>query len=57
MIIDPERLARLRSMGWREDAPAAVALAAATEGRLARLMRDFRWGRMDEVFPEIARAT
>lgn len=27
-----------------------------TEGRLARLMRDFRWGRMDEVFPEIARA-
>ncbi len=28
-----------------------------TEGRLARLMRDFRWGRMDEVFPEIARAT
>ncbi|WP_373457163.1 XrtA system polysaccharide deacetylase [Methyloversatilis sp. XJ19-13] len=28
-----------------------------TEVRLARLMRDFRWGRMDEVFPEIARAT
>jgi polysaccharide deacetylase family protein (PEP-CTERM system associated) len=27
-----------------------------TEGRLARLMRDFRWGRMDEVFPEISRA-
>ncbi|MDY0056553.1 MAG: DUF3473 domain-containing protein [Methyloversatilis sp.] len=27
-----------------------------TEGRLARLMRDFCWGRMDEVFPEIARA-
>lgn len=27
-----------------------------TEVRLARLMRDFRWGRMDEVFPEIARA-
>ncbi len=27
-----------------------------TEGRLVRLMRDFRWGRMDEVFPEIARA-
>jgi polysaccharide deacetylase family protein (PEP-CTERM system associated) len=28
-----------------------------TEGRLARLMRDFRWGRMDEVFPEISRAS
>jgi polysaccharide deacetylase family protein (PEP-CTERM system associated) len=28
-----------------------------TEARLGRLMSDFRWGRMDEVFPEIARAT
>lgn len=24
---------------------------AATEGRLARLLRDFSWGRMDQVFP------
>jgi ribosome biogenesis GTPase len=44
MIIDPERLARLRSMGWREDAPAAVALAAATEGRLARVTEQHRSG-------------
>ncbi|MBE5317508.1 MAG: ribosome small subunit-dependent GTPase A [Xanthomonadales bacterium] len=44
MHITPEHLARLRGMGWREDAPAASAYAEATEGRLARVIEQHRSG-------------
>lgn len=44
MQITPEHLARLRSMGWREDAPAAAAYAEAVEGRLARVIEQHRSG-------------
>lgn len=44
MHIPPEQLARLRSMGWRDDAPAATAYAEANEGRLARITEQHRSG-------------
>jgi len=44
MHIPPEQLARLRSMGWRDDAPAAAAYAEAVDGRLARVTEQHRSG-------------
>lgn len=44
MQIQPEQLARLRSMGWREDSPAAIAYGEAQEGRLARVTEQHRTG-------------
>lgn len=44
MQITPEQLARLRGMGWRDDAPAAGGYAEAGEGRLARITEQHRSG-------------
>ena len=44
MQLDPARAALLRRIGWRDDLPAAAALAAAPDGRLLRVTEQHRSG-------------
>lgn len=53
--IDPEQ-PRLRGIGLRARFRHYQSLDR-MEGRLHRLLQDFRWNRVDQVFPELAMAT
>jgi ribosome biogenesis GTPase / thiamine phosphate phosphatase len=44
MQLDPDTAHRLAAIGWRDDAPAAIALIAADPGRLARVTEQHRSG-------------
>ena len=44
MQIDPDQRTELLAIGWRDDLPAAVAFARATDGRLARVIEQHRTG-------------